>query len=86
MDCLLEVNHQDQVTKIQKTNQMLLGDNVIRMLKLSKARKNMRNALGMSLETSPEEAIASFWALGEFLEKGKIKKIKTNRDIWIRET
>ena len=75
----LDLWNNSNKSKIQKTNQMLLGDNVIRMLKLSKARKNMRNALGMSLETSPEEAIASFWALGEFLEKGKIKKIKITK-------
>ena len=41
---------------------------------INKGRKNMREALGMSLETPTKEAIKKFWLLGEFLEMGVAKK------------
>jgi len=41
---------------------------------INKGRKNMREALGMSLETPTKEAIKKFWLLGEFLELGVAKK------------
>ena len=34
---------------------------------MNNGRKNMREALGMTLETPKEEAIKKFWLLGEFL-------------------
>ena len=48
----------------------------IRSLKnLNKGRKNMREALGMNLETSTEDAVKRFWVLGEFLGLGQPKKL-----------
>ena len=41
----------------------------------------MRKALGMDLNTSVEEAMARYWVMGDFLEKGKIKKQKISNDI-----
>ena len=51
-------------------------ENAIRALKaLNKGRKGMREALGMNLETSIEDAIKRFWVLGEFLGLGQPKKL-----------
>ena len=48
----------------------------IRSLKsLNKGRKGMREALGMNLETSTEDAVKRFWVLGEFLGLGQPKKL-----------
>ncbi len=48
----------------------------IRSLKsLNKGRKSMREALGMNLETSTEDAVKRFWVLGEFLGLGQPKKL-----------
>ena len=41
---------------------------------INKGRKNMREALGMTLETPAEEAIKKFWFLGEFLDLGVPQK------------
>jgi len=50
------------------------------ILSLNKARKSMRDAVGLSLEDSPEEAIKRFWLMNDYLSKGKIKTltIETN--------
>ena len=45
----------------------------------------MRKALGMDLNTSAEEAMKRYWIMGDFLEKGEIKKQKINGDIKKRE-
>ena len=37
---------------------------------INKGRKSMREALGMTAETPPKEAINKFWLLGEFLNLG----------------
>ena len=41
----------------------------------------MRKALGMDLNTSVEEAMERYWVMGDFLEKGEIKKQKISKDI-----
>ena len=41
----------------------------------------MRKALGMDLNISVDEAIERYWLMGEFLEKGEIKKQKVSKDI-----
>jgi hypothetical protein len=46
------------------------------LIGMNKGRKNMRKALGMSLEMSSEDAIKRFWVLGEFLELGKPQKLE----------
>ena len=49
---------------------------VIRSLKsLNKGRMGMREALGMNLETSTEDAVKRFWVLSEFLGLGQPKKL-----------
>ncbi|MBD1168584.1 hypothetical protein IDH29_05345 [Pelagibacterales bacterium SAG-MED06] len=37
---------------------------------MNKGRKNMREALGMDMDTPTKEAIQKFWLLGEFLDLG----------------
>lgn len=40
------------------------------LIGMNEGRKNMREALGMSLEMSSEDAIKRFWVLGDFLDLG----------------
>ena len=54
---------------------------VVSLLKLNKSREQMRKALGMDLNTSVEAAMERYWVMGDFLEKGKIRKQKINEDI-----
>ena len=55
---------------------------IISLIKMNNGRKGMREALGMDLNTSTEEAIKKFWLLGEFLELGNPKdnKVKVEKD------
>ena len=50
------------------------------VLSLNNARESMRNAVGLSLDDSPEQAIKRFWLMNDYLSKGKIKTltIETN--------
>jgi hypothetical protein len=43
------------------------------LMSLNKAKKSMRNAVGLSLEDDPEEAIKTFWVMNEYLSMGKGK-------------
>jgi len=53
---------------------------------INKGRKNMREALGMTMETSSKEAILRFWMLGEFLELGTPQKnAKIDKDLIERQ-
>ena len=61
------------------------GKHIVTLLKFNKARKKMREALGMDLNASTEEAMETFWALGDYLEKGKVVKQKVHPDIKIRK-
>ena len=48
---------------------------------MNKGRKNMREALGMDMNTSAKDAIQKFWLLGEFLDLG----VPTNNNITINK-
>ena len=53
---------------------------------MNNGRKNMREALGMTLETPKEEAIKKFWLLGEFLNLGTaIDNEKLDKDLKERQ-
>ena len=41
----------------------------------------MRNAVGLSLEDEPEEAIKRFWLMNEYLSKGKVKTNTIDNEI-----
>ena len=53
---------------------------------VNKGRKAMREALGMTMETSSKEAIKKFWYLGEFLNLGTaVKNKKLAQDLKQRQ-
>ena len=53
---------------------------------MNNGRKNMREALGMSLETPKAEAIKKFWLLGEFLDLGTgVNNEKLDKDLKERQ-
>ena len=53
---------------------------------MNNGRKNMREALGMSLETPKAEAIKKFWLLGEFLDLGTgVNYDKLDKDLKERQ-
>ena len=55
--------------------------NINTLLSLNKARKSMREAVGLTLDDSAEEAINRFWLMNEYLSKGKVKTIQTDTKI-----
>ena len=52
--------------------------NINTLLSLNKARESMREAVGLTLNDSAEEAINRFWLMNEYLSKGKVKTIQTD--------
>ena len=54
---------------------------IVSLIKLNKSREQMRKALGMDLNTSTEDAMERYWVMGDFLERGEIKKQKISNDI-----
>jgi len=58
---------------------------VINMVRLNKSREKMRNALGMDLNTSVEDALEIYWIMGEFLDLGVVKKQKISKDLKSRK-
>ena len=55
------------------------------LMGMNEGRESMRKSLGMDLDTPVEEAIKNFWVMGEFLEQGKPKKRKIDRDLLERK-
>jgi len=58
---------------------------IIALIKLNKSKEKMRKSLGMDLSVTTEEAMERYWVMGDFLNKGKIKEDKINKDIKKRE-
>ena len=61
------------------------GKEVISLIKLNRSKEKMRKSLGMDLNTSIEEAMERYWIMGDFLQKGEIKKEKISKDFKKRE-
>jgi len=61
------------------------GKEVISLIKLNRSKEKMRKSLGMDLNTSIEEAMERYWIMGDFLQRGDVKKKKINKDIKKRE-
>ena len=53
--------------------------NIQKIYGLNKARKSMREALGLSLENTPEEAIERYYVLYKLLNQAEIKIIKLSK-------
>ncbi len=53
--------------------------NIQKIYGLNKARKSMREALGLSLENTPEEAIERYYVLYKLLNQAEIKTIKLTK-------
>ena len=62
------------------------GKEISSLIKANETRKIMRNALGIEISESPENAIKYYWTLGDYLQKGEIKKIKVNKELKNRES
>ena len=54
--------------------------NIQKIYGLNKARKSMREAIGLSLENSPEEVIKRYYVLYKLLNQAEIKTIKLNKE------
>ena len=87
---MFELFYLDQLKKKQKRIQKFIeswpkkkknGNAVASLIKLNKAKEKMRKSLGMDLNTSTEEAMKRYWLMGDFLQKGDIKKEKIDKDI-----
>ena len=61
------------------------GEEVVALIKLNRSKEKMRKSLGMDSNTSIEEAMERYWIMGDFLQKGEIKKKKISKDIKKRE-
>jgi hypothetical protein len=92
---MFELFYQQQLKKNQKKVEKFIaawpdkkkyGKEVVSLIKLNKSREQMRKALGMDLNTSVEEAMKRYWVMGDFLEKGEVKKHKKiSKDMKKRE-
>ena len=87
---MFELFYQQKLKKEQKKiekfiaswpNKRKYAKTVVSLIKLNKSREQMRKALGMDLNTSIEVAMERYWVMGDFLEKGEIKKQKISKDI-----
>ena len=87
---MFELFYQQQLKKNKKQVEQFIANwpekrkhkkAVVSLIKLNKSREQMRKALGMDLNTNVEEAMEYYWVMGDFLEKGKIKRQKISKDI-----
>ena len=91
---MFELFYLDQIKKKEKRIKKFINAwpekkkykrDIIALIKLNKAREKMRKSLGMTLDTSPEEAMERYWVMGDFLNRGKINEEKISKDIKKRE-
>ena len=61
------------------------GKKISSLIKNNETRKIMREALGITIDQSPEEAIKTYWIIGDYLQKGKPKSIKVDNAFNKRE-
>ena len=57
---------------------------IIKLIKLNKSREKMRNALGMDLNTSVEDAIEVYSIMANFLNMGTPKEQKISKELKLR--
>lgn len=73
--------HEGEDYKAKEIDEMKIRS----LMSMNKGRESMRKSLGMNLDTSVEEAIKNFWVMGEFLDQGKSKKRKVDKDLLERK-
>jgi len=61
------------------------GKTVKSLISMNEGRKTMRNALGMTLETSIEDALLTYWTLADFLQRGEVKTKKVDQSLLKRQ-
>ena len=61
------------------------GKTVKSLISMNEGRKTMRNALGMTLETSIEDALLTYWTLADFLQRGEVKTKKIDKSLIKRQ-
>ena len=61
------------------------GKTVKSLISMNEGRKTMRNALGMTLETSIEDALLTYWTLADFLQRGEVKTKKIDQSLIKRQ-
>lgn len=61
------------------------GKKISSLIKNNETRKIMREAVGITIDQSPEEAIKIFWIIGDYLQKGKPKTVKVDKAFKKRE-
>lgn len=83
-----ENNYKKKQNDLEKLFSKKKGDEkkIRSLIGMNNGRKNMREALGMSLETPKAEAIKKFWLLGEFLDLGTgVNNKKLDKDLKERQ-
>ena len=72
-----------RILDFKKNKFKILSKKIDSLIKMNKGRKNMREAMGMSLDDDIETVIKNHWTLGEFLnnDKLKVKKVKLDPEI-----
>jgi hypothetical protein len=61
------------------------GETIKSLIRTNESIKTMRKALGMTLETSIEDALLTYWVLGDFLQRGEIKTKKIDKSLIERQ-
>tara|TARA_B100000941_G_C28502280_1_gene555102 strand:- start:2259 stop:2915 length:657 start_codon:yes stop_codon:yes gene_type:complete len=61
------------------------GKKISSLIKNNETRKIMREAVGITIDQSPEEAIKIFWIIGDYLQKGKPKTVNVDKAFKKRE-
>jgi len=61
------------------------GKKISSLIKNNETRKIMREALGITIDQSAEEAIKTYWVIGDYLQKGIPKSIKVDKAFKKRE-
>ena len=74
----IEIFLENWPTKKKKTKE------IIKLIKLNKSREKMRNALGMDLNTSVEDAIEIYSIMANFLNMGTPKEQKISKELKLR--
>ena len=64
---------------------LVQGKTIKSLISMNESRKTMRNALGMTLETSIEDALLTYWTLADFLQRGEVKTEKIDKSLIKRE-